>query len=812
MRVLQVAFKADSDADAGYTGFKGVNASFVWSSAVVLFGANDVGKSNILEALRTACAGGEPSDSIRRAFQEDSDEGLFPKTQFLIELDRLDDDASPDSRALAELIQASPPQIRMGSATPEAPTSNKLDVDGLSISFDRRRRRLSTLRRTLEKAIVAHAAATCRNWDVIAVEYGRLLNACLRSRWLLILAEFGDHVAVLLSPPVESLALAERNAAKALAEQRDLWPGSKVPILERAVSAITEEKTAIFLNLGDFRTFRPFDIVEFSESRPQALGLAVDIREEVEQVAAMLLDAAVIHCAAVGGRPLYTLRRSAPDEIVLEDRIWLEDDGEGWSRVHPLVQTLCRRIGQLATELCPAFIKSLYVIEVRSVPILDVPRRGPVEISLHSPSRARTFDLDVVGSGTAVWVGYAVAEALRLLSTATRFALAAAKTKDFPSLLQQALRDPPGEPTTRLFVANDSRQGLPLDDPRVAQHIGDATIRTELNSGTTTFTMKLGKLARRGAAIEVRQETLFIFDEPERHLHPAAQDQAATWIGNLVSRGAGVILASHAPPFLNLKTAPEQLGEGIISGTQLEDVQYLRVFRGSDGRTQTEPLSVVMAQHLDAQAAMLGLSRAQLVQVMRAVLVVEGAHDEKVIMHCYGRELRSDRILILPLRGATKAKFLAEAEFLRSLHLPMILLFDNTVDEESAENTELRQLYKYWPKETPPPQIVRFAARDIILALPDEHVRRALHGRWGLTFPGWQDLLNRLDESKQTNLKSFVLKSLKVPVGADDFLDEILRATPPAPLVGSELDRAIEEVRALARSTDLWFGSGQSGS
>ena len=66
MRVHELAFDATSDIDVSSTGvrtfayddfgahgFKNVAARLPWASAVVLFGQNDVGKSNILEAVRT---------------------------------------------------------------------------------------------------------------------------------------------------------------------------------------------------------------------------------------------------------------------------------------------------------------------------------------------------------------------------------------------------------------------------------------------------------------------------------------------------------------------------------------------------------------------------------------------------------------------------------------------------------------------------------------------------------------------------------------------------------------------------------------
>src|SRR2546422_913677 len=105
MRVAQVTFRADPDSepDGQRFGFKGVNASFVWSPGIVLFGPNDVGKSNILEAIRTVWNGNDPPDTIRRSLFTDDDDELYAEARVVVELDRLDEDTSTDSRTLAQL-------------------------------------------------------------------------------------------------------------------------------------------------------------------------------------------------------------------------------------------------------------------------------------------------------------------------------------------------------------------------------------------------------------------------------------------------------------------------------------------------------------------------------------------------------------------------------------------------------------------------------------------------------------------------------------------------------------------------------------
>ena len=56
--------------------------------------------------------------------------------------------------------------------------------------------------------------------------------------------------------------------------------------------------------------------------------------------------------------------------------------------------------------------------------------------------------------------------------------------------------------------------------------------------------------------VRLPQKTLYVIDEPERHLHPTAQADVAEWVAQLgAQQGADVIVASHASSFLNLPSA-----------------------------------------------------------------------------------------------------------------------------------------------------------------------------------------------------------------------------------------------------------------
>ena len=120
----------------------------------------------------------------------------------------------------------------------------------------------------------------------------------------------------------------------------------------------------------------------------------------------------------------------------------------------------------------------------------------------------------------------------------------------------------------------------------------------------------------------------------------------------MIHRGRDVLVATHALPFLNLPA---------------QDVEYLRVFRDSEAGTQVAVITADPVGELGRRAREAGLTQAQLVQLTRKVLFVEGEHDKRVLDHLWGPDLRADRVEILPLRGKRNASAIMDAEFVSRL-------------------------------------------------------------------------------------------------------------------------------------------------
>ena len=92
-------------------GFKGVDAGIEFAPAMVLFGPNDAGKTNLLEALELMLASDSPKllrrDPVRRMQVPDAgeDTDLEIGSSVVLELDGLDVEGHPDQTIL--LIGAS---------------------------------------------------------------------------------------------------------------------------------------------------------------------------------------------------------------------------------------------------------------------------------------------------------------------------------------------------------------------------------------------------------------------------------------------------------------------------------------------------------------------------------------------------------------------------------------------------------------------------------------------------------------------------------------------------------------------------------
>jgi hypothetical protein len=410
------------------------------------------------------------------------------------------------------------------------------------------------------------------------------------------------------------------------------------------------------------------------------------------------------------------------------------------------VGELCERLSNRATAIAPLFVRRAYDIRVEPLEPVQWHRYGNrrIRLALVRRDSGASFDLTVAASGLAVWSAFAVEEAMLQLERELDHELAA-------------------------FIEEHVEREDEDEDywaPRNEPHLGE-------------------------------QGRLYILDEPERHLHPEAQEQAARWLVDRLEEQTSFVLATHALPFLSLTAA---------------EVEYALVSRGEDSLTHAESITGDVWGVLDARASEAGLgSRAQLIQLARAFLVVEGAHDELVVRHFFGERLARERIVVLPIRGATRARTLIEAELLAKFDAPLIVLFDEVRAEAvvakerpSRKDISVHSLWEMlqrWPAERKQPHVVEFTLPDIYCAVPDQCVRQVVADRGG-SFPGWRRVIKDFgDETSGRGFKDFFLAAsgLSRKTDTTTLIEEILERCRVQPR--AELRRAMDEVLDRAVST-----------
>ncbi len=227
---------------------------------------------------------------------------------------------------------------------------------------------------------------------------------------------------------------------------------------------------------------------------------------------------------------------------------------------------------------------------------------------------------------------------------------------------------------------------------------------------------------------------LFLVDEPEVHLHLTAQRDVVDVVALLARDGAGAVVATHALAFI----------DGTSASTTVHTVTE------SGGRSSLSRASGFDALGREAKA--LGIPASALAQLCRAVLLVEGVNDVLVLQRYGGVDLDTARVLVLPMQGHTGAVNLAEAEFLQTLRIPLYVMLDAvrrsvlaqalaTADGRGlrlhAEEQTLAALHQSLQRTGESVVALPFAGRDIVTALPDDHVDALLRAAGHPGFSGW---------------------------------------------------------------------------
>lgn len=305
---------------------------------------------------------------------------------------------------------------------------------------------------------------------------------------------------------------------------------------------------------------------------------------------------------------------------------------------------------------------------------------------------------------------------------------------------------------------------------------------------------------------------LLIIDEPELHLHAEAQREVSTWLLERASEGATVIVATHSP---------------VLLGLPPDRALLLRVDRDDIGQTKVSRFRDVLGELKD-DSKRLGVERADWLQVVRGIVVVEGEHDLKVLRKLFGEELADERLALHAIRGTKNALALVDSDFLAGCGKPLWVMFDNvraarlrrgpSEGGSRMEEDVARHLLRL-RDDGHPLEVVAYEDPDIICGLPEAAVARAFPKA---AFTAWSPVIESFriardkahtaphmadgdrrgpSANRAENFKAFALKKIGIlDCIPGRFVDEVLAAVGPGDRPGRNLRRAVDELLAGARA------------
>ena len=250
--------------------------------------------------------------------------------------------------------------------------------------------------------------------------------------------------------------------------------------------------------------------------------------------------------------------------------------------------------------------------------------------------------------------------------------------------------------------------------------------------------------------------TLYVFDEPEHHLHPAAQREAAAFVSSIVANGGNVIVATHAPAFLN----------------EPNPHAFLVKLSRTERTTKALPLDSGRLTAVEQNLGELGLTRADLIHLTRGVLLVEGDQDKLVVDSWFAAELADAHVRVLTLFGSHNTLALIDAGLLRSLEIRMFLMLDHTRDEYVNElkrgkltraSTDEERRWASLAVALGSDQFasvinVSISVPDIVWTLHEDAIRKLAP-----KFPGWEQATADFKRHKQIKPKDLLHERYGLP-------------------------------------------------
>lgn len=136
---------------------------------------------------------------------------------------------------------------------------------------------------------------------------------------------------------------------------------------------------------------------------------------------------------------------------------------------------------------------------------------------------------------------------------------------------------------------------------------------------------------------------VLFLDEPDAALHATAQRNLVAALRSLGGDGAATVVSTHSREFLNDA-----------------ETRLLHVKRDPNGNTTVHELEDGLREHMEE----FGITPADLLQLHRTVIIVEGRHDQFILDRLLGRDLERCGALIVAMRGAKHLPGVIDAQLL----------------------------------------------------------------------------------------------------------------------------------------------------
>jgi energy-coupling factor transporter ATP-binding protein EcfA2 len=252
---------------------------------------------------------------------------------------------------------------------------------------------------------------------------------------------------------------------------------------------------------------------------------------------------------------------------------------------------------------------------------------------------------------------------------------------------------------------------------------------------------------------------LIVIDEPERGLHRRAERTLANALHHLsITENITCVVATHSPAFLG------------INGARLN-----HLWKSPSGSSVLESLP----SDIEPWANELGLEKADLLQLCRLFLIVEGEHDALVLNTLFNDEFSQFGVRAIPLRGLRNITNATDASFIfRYTDASILYLTDNDNHQRvtdiweralQADPDQKFEIIKEFSatRKTPEAEMLKeFASHAIdfssrrrikFSSLPADDILKYLPVTCFV--PGqtsWEDLHNQWKTSKKGSFKSWL--------------------------------------------------------